>query len=80
MSSMFCTKIYTCRNVDWCARDFNPKSDKPNCYEAKTHSDDLRAKNDEQLAEWLNRMETDARCYGPKGKAAWLKWLQEKVE
>ena len=25
-------------------------------------------------------METDARYYGPKGKAAWLKWLQEKVE
>ena len=80
MSSMYCTKIYVCRNADWCARDFNPKSDSPNCFEVKTRSEDLRAMGDEQLAEWLNSIETDARYYGPKGKAAWLKWLQEKVE
>lgn len=50
MSSMFCTKIYKCRNVDWCARDFNPKSDEPKCFEPLTNADRIRAMADGELA------------------------------
>ena len=53
MSSMFCKKIYQCRNADWCARDFNPKSDCPECFEQITNYDLLISKTPEQLADWL---------------------------
>lgn len=53
MSSMFCTKIYNCKNADWCARDFNPKSEEPKCFEQLTHYDRVHAMNEEELAQWL---------------------------
>lgn len=53
MSSMFCTKIYNCKNADWCARDFNPKAEKPKCFEQLTHYDRVHAMNEEEFAQWL---------------------------
>lgn len=56
MSSMFCKKIYQCRNADWCARDFNPKSDEPECFEQMTHYDLLISKTPYELAEWIAKI------------------------
>lgn len=53
MSSMFCTKIYNCKNADWCARDFNPKSEEPKCFEQLTNYDRVHAMNEEEFAQWL---------------------------
>lgn len=53
MSSMFCKQDYRCKNKDWCARDFNPKSDMPECFEPMTNADRIRAMSDAQLAEFL---------------------------
>lgn len=53
MSSMFCKQDYRCKNKDWCARDFNPKSDMPECFEPMTNGDRIRAMTDAQLAEFL---------------------------
>lgn len=53
MSSMFCTKIYNCKNADWCARDFNPKSEDPKCFEQLTNYDRVHAMNEEEFAQWL---------------------------
>lgn len=49
MSSMFCSQIYRCKNKDWCARDFNPKSENPKCFEPLTNADRIRAMWNEQL-------------------------------
>lgn len=34
----------------------------------------------EELAVLFNGCESEGRAYGPKGKAAWLKWLNVEVE
>jgi hypothetical protein len=34
----------------------------------------------EELASFINGAESEGRAYGPKGKAAWLKWLNVAVE
>lgn len=31
----------------------------------------------EELADFLNQVETDGRFYGPKGKVAWVNWLKK---
>lgn len=53
MSSMFCNKIYNCKYADWCARDFNPNTDEPECFEQLTHYDRVHAMNEEEFAQWL---------------------------
>ena len=40
----------------------------------------FRNATDEELACFLNRIETDGMIYGPKGKAHWLNWLKQEVE
>lgn len=34
----------------------------------------------EELAVLFNGCESEGRAYGPKGKVAWLKWLNAEVE
>ena len=82
MSSMFCTKIYICKNKDWCARDFNPKSDKPKCFEPLTNADHIRAMTDEELAMIISCQDYkqgddcfDASCYN-----CTLEWLKQEVK
>lgn len=53
MSSRFCKRASRCKNKDWCARDFNPKSDMPECFEPMTNGDRIRSMTDAQLAEFL---------------------------
>ena len=43
----------------------------------KTHGDAIRAMSDEELADWVWSAETAGRAYGPRGKQAWLDWLQQ---
>ncbi len=40
----------------------------------------LKAMSMEELAEFINGAESEGRAYGPKGKSAWLKWLNAEVE
>lgn len=40
----------------------------------------LKTMSMEQMAEFINGAEAEGRAYGPKGKAAWLKWLNAEVE
>lgn len=91
MSSMFCKKIYQCRNADWCARDFNPKSDSPECFEPKTHYDEIKAMSVEELAKlfvsgWYDgplftcpvedvECESNVSC-----DVCFLEWLKSPVE
>ena len=81
MSSMFCTKIYQCKNADWCARDFNPKSDgAPKCFEPMTNADKIRQMSDEELAKWIAGY-----VLGLKGGMfetsvnSWLDWLKQEA-
>lgn len=69
------TKLY-CEDYapDDCGKCPNWTLQKPD-----TNYDRIIRKKPEQLAEWLNEMETVARYYGPKGKAAWLKWLNQEA-
>lgn len=46
----------------------------------QTNADRIRQMSDEELAEWVWGAETAGRAYGPRGKAAWLSWLQSPVE
>ncbi len=93
MSSMFCTKIYRCKNANWCARDFNPKSDEPECFELLTNYDRLISKTPEELAEMLSRSGKyfccdttkcdphSERCdYGDECYDCWLDWLKQEAE
>lgn len=34
----------------------------------------------DELAMFINGAESEGRAYGPKGKAAWVKWLSAEVE
>lgn len=34
----------------------------------------------DELATFINGAESEGRAYGPKGKVAWLKWLNAEVE
>jgi len=91
MSSMFCTKIYQCKNADWCARDYNPKSDCPECFEQLTNYDRIISKTPEELAEWLKNIRYSWTCL-PRGNgnrcadfkddcnACWLDWLRQEAE
>lgn len=89
MSSMFCKKIYQCRNADWCARDFNPKSDCPECFEQITNYDRLISKTPEELAETYaggcpngDRLNC-GKYYLHGGRDCfncWLDWLKSPVE
>lgn len=78
MSSMFCEKIYQCRNADWCARDFNPKSDEPECFEQTTNYDRVIHKTPEELAVWMNGIikerNIEVTCDG------WLAWLKAPAD
>ena len=56
MSSMFCKKVYTCKNNEWCARDFNPKSDDPECFEVLTNYDHIKEYSPEQLAGFMSAL------------------------
>ena len=79
MSSIFCTKIYKCKNADWCARDFNPKSDEPKCFEPLTNADRIRAMTDEELADWLVEVAGWLPMYESKAHPI-LKWLKQEAE
>ena len=87
MSSMFCTKIYQCKNADWCARDYNPKSDCPECFEQLTNYDRLISKTPEELAELFSHLccpyslggKVDCNA-GKKGcYQCWLDWLKQEA-
>lgn len=81
MSSMFCTKIYKCKNVDWCARDFNPKSDEPKCFEPMTNADRIRAMDIDHLIEWFCRGRPCGTCpYGGKVECGIREWLQQEAQ
>ena len=61
--------------------DFNPAE----CDYIKTNSpitnaDRIRAMTDEELAIWVWGAESAGRAYGPRGKKAWLDWLQQEAE
>lgn len=45
-----------------------------------TNADRIRAMTDEELAEWLNRKEINARYFGLTGKDEWISWLQSFAE
>ncbi|MBP5720439.1 MAG: hypothetical protein J6W82_05185 [Bacteroidales bacterium] len=45
-----------------------------------TNADKIRAMSDEELADWVWGAETAGRAYGPRGKNAWLDWLQREAE
>lgn len=83
MSSMFCTKIYQCKNADWCARDFNPKSDgAPKCFEPMTNADRIRQMSDEELARWCNDYNFNCppvECEENGCEKCWLDWLRQEV-
>ena len=49
-------------------------------FEPIRNYDRLTNMSPKELAEWINRAESDARYYGPKGKDVWLKWLQQEVD
>ena len=95
MSSMFCNQIYQCKNADWCARDFNPKSDCPECFEQLTNYDRLVSKTPEELAKYLTQAWYDGpvfecparssvgvdRCAEVKDcEDCFLDWLRSPVE
>ena len=44
-----------------------------------TWGDKIRAMTDEEIADWVWIAEMSGRAYGPKGKKAWLDWLEEEV-
>ena len=84
-----------CSNLmnDWCDKKFDspdPDMERECPYFAynifadnkpiKTNYDLYRECSLEQLADLFNRIETEGRAYGPRGKYAWLKWLREKHE
>jgi hypothetical protein len=89
---MFCKKIYQCKNSDWCARDFNPKSDNPECFEQKTHFDEIKAMSVEELARWISHITgcplNNFLEYSPIGKCVkkckakdcWIAWLKSQAE
>lgn len=82
MSSMFCTKIYKCKNADWCARDFNPKSDEPECFEPLTNADRIRAMTDEELAKILAEyrcVKKALHCMEVDCTQCWLDWLKQEI-
>lgn len=76
MSSMFCNKIYVCKNADWCGRDFKPKS--YGCFEAKTHFEVIQSMSPVGLAEFIT---TKGRTFGEEyeGFMSALDWLNETV-
>ena len=81
MSSMFCNQIYRCKNKNWCARDFNPKSDVPECFEPITNYDRLISKSPAELAKWIARQTTAAGQIVPDEEYRYrLEWLQQEVE
>ena len=80
MSSMFCTKIYKCKNADWCARDFNPKSDEPECFEPLTNADRIRAMTDEELADFMLGVAQNGGIPTGGKIMRWLEWLKQEVE
>ena len=59
---MFCNKIYDCKNANWCARNFNPKSDDPECFEQMTNYDWLISKTPDELAEWIETITECEKC------------------
>ena len=79
MASKYCNKTKSCKNSCWCAAD---KDFGENCewYDQLTNGDRIRSMSESELAEGINRVESDARYYGPKGKAVWLNWLQQEVD
>lgn len=40
----------------------------------------VKAMSMDELATLINGAESEGRAYGPKGKAAWVKWLSAEVE
>lgn len=40
----------------------------------------LKKMSMEELAVFINGAESEGRAYGPKGKVAWIKWLNAEVE
>lgn len=85
MSSMFCTNIYKCKNAGWCARDFNPKSDAPECFEPLTNYDRIISKTPEELAQWIAKFCGCSYCPGFNVQCNngcteyWLDWLKQEV-
>ena len=92
MSSMFCKKIYQCRNADWCARDYNPKADDPECFEQLTNYDRIISKTPEKLAVWFCQKQFREGDFCPPEhgwqycqkadgcRECWLSWLKAPVE
>ena len=83
MKNIQCRKCVFLKDY-WC----NEKRDSPvddidrDCpyYREKTNGDRYRAMSNEQLAELFSEIETEGRAYGPRGKAAWLAYLEEAAE
>lgn len=59
----------TCKAVDYCPQATPPL----------TKADRIRAMSDEELAYYLNNVETDGRVYGPQGEAYWLDLLRQEA-
>ena len=80
MSSMFCKKIYICKNSGWCARDFNPEVDDPECFELMTNYDLVMRMGIEELAAWIadHPVVSEYDENNPQHKA-WLDWLKQEV-
>jgi hypothetical protein len=45
-----------------------------------TNADKLRSMTGEELADWVWGAETAGRAYGPRGKKAWLDWLEQEAK
>lgn len=46
----------------------------------RTNGDRIRSMSDEELADWVWGIESAGRAYGPRGKNAWLDWLEKEAD
>ena len=78
MPSKYCGKLPRCKNSWWCAVDYRP-TDNVHCFEPLTNADKIRAMTDEEMAEWLDNIDT---AYEPEtvvSRHGWLEWLKQEV-
>ena len=84
MSSMFCERIYSCKNSRWCARDFKPET--YGCYEEKTRFDEIKEMSEEQFCDLFIKGSslfcpvTNEDCINSDCRECFLKWLKSGVE
>lgn len=72
---------YTTNGTITLVKDYPPYLDYPKERKKQTNADKIRQMSDEELARFLDSVETDGRLYGPRGYLLyWLDWLKQEVE